>query len=56
MFTGLIAPMLGRGSRRTANMVIASHAGVGLAAFVLFLAWVLALRASVSKVSEDAER
>jgi len=43
MFTGLIAPMLCRGSRRTANLVVASHAGVGLAGFALFVVWVAGL-------------
>lgn len=43
LFTGLIAPMLCRGSRRTANVVVASHAGVGLAGCALFIAWALGL-------------
>lgn len=41
MFSGLIAPMLCRGSRSTANKVVATHVSVGLLGFALFLAWIL---------------
>ncbi len=41
MFSGLLAPLLGRGSRSTANVVVATHASVGLAGFLLFLVWML---------------
>jgi hypothetical protein len=31
--------MLGRRSRRTANLALAAHIGFGAAGFALFLAW-----------------
>jgi len=37
--SGLLAPMIGRGSRRTANIALIAHIGVGAVGFLLFLAW-----------------
>jgi hypothetical protein len=39
MFSGLIAPMVGRQSRRTMNVALLIHTLVGLTGFVLLLAW-----------------
>ncbi len=41
MFSGLMAPMLCRSSHSTANVVVATHVGVGLLGVALFLAWIL---------------
>jgi len=41
MFTGLIAPMVGRKSRRTMNVALATHASVASLGFLLLLAWVI---------------
>jgi len=38
MFTGLIAPMIGRRSRGTMNLALAVHASIAFAGFVLLLA------------------
>jgi hypothetical protein len=40
MFSGLTAPLFGKQSRKTANILVATHAGVGIAGFVFFVAWV----------------
>lgn len=40
MFTGLTAPMVGRGSRRVMNVALAMHASAAAAGFLLLLAWV----------------
>lgn len=40
MFSGLLTPMLFKHSRQGGNAMLATHAGVGLAGFGLFLAWV----------------
>ena len=39
MITGLLAPMVGRQSRRTMNVALALHVGVAAAGFVLLLVW-----------------
>jgi len=39
MVSGLAAPLLGRRSRQTANIMLSTHAGIALAGFALFLAW-----------------
>jgi hypothetical protein len=42
MISGFASPMIGKRSpRRTGTIALASHAGVGAAGFILFLAWVL---------------
>jgi len=37
MMSGLLAPMIGRRSRRTMNFALAAHVGVAATGFVLFL-------------------
>ncbi len=39
LFTGILAPMIGRRSRPTMNAALATHAGAAGAGFVLLLAW-----------------
>ena len=39
LFTGLLAPMIGRRSRPTMNAALATHACAAGAGFVLLLAW-----------------
>jgi hypothetical protein len=39
MMSGLAAPLVGKRSRKAANVVLATHAGIGITGFVLFLAW-----------------
>jgi len=41
MFSGLLAPLVGRGSRRAANLAVATHASAGLGGFLLFMAWIV---------------
>jgi len=43
LVSGFSAPLLGKGSRRTANILLATHAGIGVTAFVLFLVWLSSL-------------
>jgi len=40
LLSGLAAPLVSRKSRTTANVALATHAGFGLAGFVVFLTWV----------------
>lgn len=40
MFTGLTGAMIARRSVMSANIVIATHASIGAAGFILFLAWI----------------
>ena len=40
LLSGLAAPLISRNSRTTANVALATHAGFGLAGFVVFLTWV----------------
>ncbi len=40
MFSGLTAPLLGQKSRRNGEFMLATHAFVGLAGFVLLLVWI----------------
>jgi hypothetical protein len=40
---GFSTPLLGKRSRRTANILLATHAGIGVTAFVMFLAWLASL-------------
>jgi len=44
LFSGLLAPMLGRRSRETMNIALATHAAVALAGFTLVLVWILGSR------------
>jgi len=39
MVSGLLAPMIGRQSRRTMNVALVIHVGVAVAGFVLLLVW-----------------
>jgi hypothetical protein len=39
-FSGLLAPILGRRSRLTSNVLMATHASCGIAGFLTALAWV----------------
>jgi hypothetical protein len=39
MISGFAAPLFYRQSPRTANVVLATHAGVGVAGFLVFLVW-----------------
>jgi len=39
LVSGLSAPLLGKRSRQRMNILLATHAGVGLSGFVFFLAW-----------------
>jgi len=41
MVTGLVAPMIGRGSRRTMNVALATHVSIAVAGIALLLAWLL---------------
>ena len=41
MFSGLIAGLIARRSRRTADMSLASHVGIATLGYVLFLVWVV---------------
>jgi len=41
MMSGLLAPMIGRRSRRTMNVALAAHVGVAATGFALFLAMML---------------
>ena len=41
--TGVTAVMVGRKSRQTANLTLATHAGVAATAFVILLAWAFKL-------------
>lgn len=41
MFSGLLAPLIGRGSRQAANIAVLSHATAGLGGFLLFMTWIL---------------
>jgi hypothetical protein len=36
---GLVTSLWARGSRQASNIMVAAHAGVGAAGFLLFLAW-----------------
>jgi hypothetical protein len=40
MLSGLTAPLVSKGSRRTADVMVATHASVGVIGFVLFITWV----------------
>jgi uncharacterized membrane protein YozB (DUF420 family) len=42
LFSGVMAVMIGRKSRQTANVALATHAGVATTAFLLLAAWALA--------------
>ncbi len=37
---GLVTSLWARGSRQASNIMVAAHAGIGAAGFLLFLAWV----------------
>jgi len=39
LLTGLATPLVARGSRRTMNFALLTHAGVALSGFLLLLAW-----------------
>ncbi len=39
LFSGVTAVMIGRQSRQTANIALASHAGLAAAAFALVMTW-----------------
>jgi hypothetical protein len=39
LFTGLLAPMIGRRSRNTMNLALATHASFAAVGFALLLAW-----------------
>lgn len=39
MVSGLVAPMIGRGSRRTMNVALATHVSIAVAGIALLLAW-----------------
>jgi len=41
MISGLLSPMVGRGSRRIMNVALATHASLAAAGFALFIAWAL---------------
>jgi hypothetical protein len=43
MFTGLTGAMIARRSAMSANIVVATHSSLGVAGFVLFLAWLSSL-------------
>jgi hypothetical protein len=43
LFSGVTAVMIGRKSRQTANIALATHAGFGLSVFLLMVAWALTL-------------
>ncbi len=43
LMTGVTAVMVGRKSRQTANLTLATHAGVAATAFVILLAWAFKL-------------
>jgi hypothetical protein len=43
MFTGLTGAMIARRSAMSANIVVATHSSIGVAGFVLFLAWLSSL-------------
>jgi hypothetical protein len=43
LIAGVTAPMIGRRSRRTAAIALATHASLALGGFLLFLAWVVQL-------------
>ena len=47
MFSGLIAPMIGRQSRRTMNVALVIHTLIGLTSVVLLLAWVAQRQAAL---------
>jgi hypothetical protein len=40
LFSGITAVMIGRGSRRTANVALGTHAAVAASAFLLMVGWV----------------
>ena len=40
MVSGLLAPMIGRQSRRAMNIALVAHVGVALAGFVALVVWV----------------
>ena len=40
LLSGLAAPLVARQSRATANVALATHAGFGVAGFIVFLTWV----------------
>jgi hypothetical protein len=42
-FSGLLAPIIGRRSNGTANLMVITHVGMGLAGLALCLAWVSSL-------------
>jgi hypothetical protein len=46
MFSGFTAPLLGQKSRRNGEMMLATHAGAGIAGFVLLLLWLANLQAA----------
>lgn len=39
LFTGLLAPMVGRRSRNTMNLALATHVSLAAVGFTLLLAW-----------------
>jgi len=41
LFIGLLTPMVGRRSRQTMNVALATHATIASVGFVLLLAWVM---------------
>jgi hypothetical protein len=43
MFTGLTGAMIARRSAMSANIVVVTHSSIGVAGFVLFLAWLSTL-------------
>ena len=43
LFSGLLAPMIGRRSRETMNVALATHVGVALVGCALVLVWILRL-------------
>lgn len=43
LLSGVTAVMIGRQSRQTANIALASHASIAAAAFFLMIAWIVTL-------------
>jgi len=43
LFVGLLAPMIGRRSRRTMNVALATHASIASTGFLVLLVWVAGL-------------
>ncbi|HUN90511.1 MAG TPA: hypothetical protein VMU33_00530 [Burkholderiaceae bacterium] len=41
MFTGLVAPLIGRGSRTTMNVALLAHVGVAVVGIGVLFAWVI---------------